>query len=74
MYMYLNSHYKVTATKYLSIYSYSQCFDLEGESGIVVRGIGTSVTLRHILQSVPSSSTYLDHSENSMNFNNLTEK
>jgi hypothetical protein len=24
---------------------YNQCFDLEGESGIVVRGIGTAVTL-----------------------------
>lgn len=26
-------------------YSYHQVFDLEGESGIVVRGIGTAVTL-----------------------------
>jgi len=25
--------------------SYRQCFDLEGEYGIVVRGIGTAVTL-----------------------------
>jgi len=24
---------------------YKQCFDLEGESGIVIRGIGTAVTL-----------------------------
>ena len=29
----------------LSSHSYRQCFDLEGESGIVVRGIGTCVTL-----------------------------
>lgn len=29
--------------------SYNQYFDLEGESGIVVRGIGTAVTLvRHL--------------------------
>ena len=26
-------------------FSYKQCFDLEGESGIVIRGIGTAVTL-----------------------------
>lgn len=30
-------------------FSYNQYFDLEGESGIVVRGIGTAVTLvRHL--------------------------
>ncbi|RWS03486.1 hypothetical protein B4U79_05423 [Dinothrombium tinctorium] len=28
-----------------SVIGYRQCFDLEGESGIVVRGIGTAVTL-----------------------------
>lgn len=28
-----------------SVVGYQQCFDLEGESGIVVRGIGTAVTL-----------------------------
>ncbi|KAL3842209.1 hypothetical protein ACJMK2_020248 [Sinanodonta woodiana] len=37
-----------------SVIGYSQNFDLEGESGIVVRGIGTSVTLCKILQA-PSS-------------------
>lgn len=26
-------------------FRYKQCFDLEGESGIVVRGIGTAATL-----------------------------
>ena len=28
-----------------ALISYRQCFDLEGEYGIVVRGIGTAVTL-----------------------------
>ncbi|XP_069698680.1 C2 domain-containing protein 5 isoform X4 [Periplaneta americana] len=28
-----------------AVIGYNQCFDLEGESGIVVRGIGTAVTL-----------------------------
>lgn len=27
------------------LFRYKQCFDLEGESGIVVRGLGTAVTL-----------------------------
>lgn len=30
---------------------YHQCFDLEGEFGIVVRGIGTAVTLTWITSS-----------------------
>jgi len=35
--------------KCLLFFSYNQYFDLEGESGIVVRGIGTAVTLvRHL--------------------------
>jgi len=29
----------------ITLTSYRQCFDLEGEYGIVVRGIGTAVTL-----------------------------
>jgi hypothetical protein len=34
---------------YLFFIRYNQYFDLEGESGIVVRGIGTAVTLvRHL--------------------------
>lgn len=28
-----------------AVIGYNQCFDLEGESGIVARGIGTAVTL-----------------------------
>ncbi|XP_041367156.1 C2 domain-containing protein 5-like [Gigantopelta aegis] len=31
-----------------AVIGYQQCFDLEGESGIVVRGIGTAVTLTKI--------------------------
>lgn len=31
-----------------SVFSYCQNFDLEGESGIVARGIGTAVTLTRI--------------------------
>lgn len=31
-----------------AVIGYNQCFDLEGESGIVVRGIGTAVTLTKI--------------------------
>lgn len=34
--------------KYHDNFSYSQNFDLEGESGIVARGIGTAVTLTKI--------------------------
>ena len=39
-------------------FSYRQCFDLEGESGIVVRGIGTAATLtkQYESQLSPSSS------------------
>lgn len=32
-----------------AVIGYSQCFDLEGESGIVARGIGTAVTLVKLL-------------------------
>uniref|UniRef100_A0A1Y1LNM9 C2 domain-containing protein n=1 Tax=Photinus pyralis TaxID=7054 RepID=A0A1Y1LNM9_PHOPY len=35
-----------------AVIGYSQCFDLEGELGVVVRGIGTSVTLTK-LRDVP---------------------
>ena len=31
-----------------AVIGYRQCFDLEGESGIVVRGIGTAATLTRI--------------------------
>lgn len=33
-----------------AVVGYSQCFDLEGESGVVVRGIGTAVTLVKLRQ------------------------
>lgn len=35
--------------------SYRQCFDLEGEYGIVVRGIGTAVTLANALTAAGTS-------------------
>lgn len=34
---------------FMPLSSYRQCFDLEGEYGIVVRGIGTAVTLASVL-------------------------
>lgn len=37
-----------------AVIGYNQCFDLEGESGIVIRGIGTAVTLAKISQLPPS--------------------
>ncbi|XP_069132346.1 C2 domain-containing protein 5-like [Argopecten irradians] len=38
-----------------SVIGYTQCFDLEGESGIVVRSIGTAVTInRPDLRPIPS--------------------
>ncbi|CAG2224987.1 C2 domain-containing protein 5 [Mytilus edulis] len=37
-----------------AIIGYYQCFDLEGESGIVARGIGTVVNIAKILQQPPS--------------------
>ncbi|XP_060536956.1 C2 domain-containing protein 5 isoform X2 [Cylas formicarius] len=52
-----------------AVIGYKQCFDLEGESGIVARGIGTAVTLVKFVtfsQSVPeaakdeSASNYLN--------------
>ena len=36
--------------------SYRQCFDLEGEYGIIVRGIGTAVTLASVLTAVSANS------------------
>lgn len=39
-------------------YRYRQCFDLEGESGIVVRAIGTSVSL--VRQCLPMSPLHSD--------------
>lgn len=42
-----------------AVIGYHQCFDLEGESGIVVRGIGTAVTLTR-LNDVLQPSTALE--------------
>lgn len=33
--------------------SYQQCFDLEGESGIVVRAVGTAVTISRATAAAP---------------------
>lgn len=38
-----------------TVVAYRQCFDLEGESGVVVRGIGTAVTLVRIGHSLTLS-------------------
>ncbi len=38
----------------MNICRYRQCFDLEGESGVVVRAIGTSVMLGKYSQTVTS--------------------
>lgn len=38
-----------------AVIGYNQCFDLEGESGIVARGIGTAVSLVKIMD-LPSPS------------------
>ena len=43
---------------YCIISSYNQSFDLEGESGIVVRGIGTCVLLLPSQQS-PTTQVYM---------------
>ncbi|XP_047101853.1 C2 domain-containing protein 5 isoform X1 [Schistocerca piceifrons] len=40
-----------------AVIGYHQCFDLEGESGIVVRGIGTAVTLTRINDVLQPSTT-----------------
>ncbi|PFX32665.1 C2 domain-containing protein 5 [Stylophora pistillata] len=39
-----------------TVIGYRQCFDLEGEYGIVVRGIGTAVTLANVLTTVGTNS------------------
>ena len=51
-------------------FSFAQCFDLEGESGIVVRGIGTCVVLASTSHSIPTSpSQYIHHTESSSAIN-----
>lgn len=39
-----------------AVIGYRQCFDLEGEYGIVVRGIGTAVTLASVLTAASANS------------------
>lgn len=52
-----------------AVVGYTQCFDLEGDVGVVARGIGTAVTLVkiHDLQS-------LNHNSNSAADNALLEE
>ncbi|XP_044741540.1 C2 domain-containing protein 5 isoform X2 [Chrysoperla carnea] len=42
-----------------SVVGYHQCFDLEGDSGIVARGIGTAVTLVRIQDTAPLSNDHV---------------
>lgn len=47
-----------------AVIGYTQCFDLEGDIGVVARGIGTAVTLtpvkEQIQQSVPEKSAFVE--------------
>ncbi|XP_068082905.1 C2 domain-containing protein 5 [Anabrus simplex] len=43
-----------------AVVGYQQCFDLEGESGIVVRGIGTAVTLMKLQEMAVQSAMPLE--------------
>lgn len=36
-----------------AVIGYNQCFDLEGDVGVVARGIGTAVTLIKIQEQIP---------------------
>lgn len=36
-----------------AVIGYTQCFDLEGDVGVVGRGIGTAVTLIKIQEQIP---------------------
>lgn len=40
-----------------AVIGYKQCFDLEGDVGVVARGIGTAVTLVKIHESLPQPVT-----------------
>lgn len=43
-----------------AVVGYLQCFDLEGESGLVVRAIGTASTLEKLSSgSAPSTTTHV---------------
>lgn len=44
-----------------AVVGYLQCFDLEGESGLVVRAIGTACTLEKI-STLPSTTTHPSNS------------
>lgn len=47
-----------------AVIGYAQCFDLEGDVGVVARGIGTAVTLikiqEQIQHSVPEKTAYVE--------------
>lgn len=62
---------KVLEVEGNAVIGYHQCFDLEGDYGIVARGFGTCVTLTLTL---PSTSTHLQPSTNntSTNTTNIT--
>ena len=56
----------------MSMISYRQCFDLEGEYGIVVRGIGTAVTLASALPVLAPGNTTAGTSRPSTPIHTLT--
>uniref|UniRef100_A0A673KT67 C2 domain-containing protein 5 n=1 Tax=Sinocyclocheilus rhinocerous TaxID=307959 RepID=A0A673KT67_9TELE len=45
-----------------AVVGYLQCFDLEGESGLVVRAIGTACTLEKISSTLPATATHPSNS------------
>ncbi|KAK5639386.1 hypothetical protein RI129_011878 [Pyrocoelia pectoralis] len=50
-----------------AVIGYSQCFDLEGELGVVVRGIGTSVTLTKLRDVPPLTILESNNEEHAIN-------
>jgi hypothetical protein len=55
-----------------AIIGYTQSFDLEGESGIVVRGIGTSATVVNVTPFIiPTSTSQVFHGESVERYNEL---
>ena len=52
-----------------AVVGYTQCFDLEGDVGVVARGIGTAVTLVKILDLQS-----LNHNTNNVADNALLEE
>ncbi|RZC41814.1 C2 domain-containing protein 5, partial [Asbolus verrucosus] len=51
-----------------AVIGYCQCFDLEGESGIVARGIGTAVTLVKLLDAPHSNITEAVNEERAQSY------